>query len=119
MRIPNQPLALAWLSVCLLLASELGAWSAFAADANNGRRIAQARCSPCHIVVPNRRQELAESPPFEDIARQNGFNAEMLAYLILAPHPRMNLTFTREEAEDLAAYIVVCPPRLRRRNSTM
>jgi hypothetical protein len=38
-------------------------------------------------------------------ARQNGFNAEMLAYLILAPHPRMNLTFTREEAEDLAAYI--------------
>jgi hypothetical protein len=52
------------------------------------------------------RQELAKSPPFEDIARQNGFNAEMLAYLILAPHPRMNLTFTREEAEDLAAYIV-------------
>jgi hypothetical protein len=55
-------------------------------------------------VVPNQRQELAKSPPFEGIARQNGFNAEMLAYLILAPHPRMNLTFTRE-AEDLAAYI--------------
>jgi mono/diheme cytochrome c family protein len=105
MRIPKRRLALAWLSVCLLLASEFGAWSASAANANNGRRIAQARCSPCHIVVPNQRQELAKSPPFEDIARQNGFNAEMLAYLILAPHPRMNLTFTREEAEDLAAYI--------------
>jgi mono/diheme cytochrome c family protein len=103
MRISKQRLALAWLSICLLLAS--GASSATAADANNGRRIAQARCSPCHIVVPNQRQELAKSPPFEDIARQNGFNAEMLAYLILAPHPRMNLTFTREEAEDLAAYI--------------
>jgi mono/diheme cytochrome c family protein len=105
MKIPKQRLALAGLSVCLLLASEFGAWSASAANANNGRRIAQARCSPCHIVVPNQRQELAKSPPFEDIARQNGFNAEMLAYLILAPHPRMNLTFTREEAEDLAAYI--------------
>ena len=105
MRIPKQRLALAWLSVCLLLAGEFSAWSASAADANNGRRIAQARCSPCHIVVPNQRQELAKSPPFEDIARQNGFNAEMLAYLILSPHPRMNLTFTREEAEDLAAYI--------------
>jgi mono/diheme cytochrome c family protein len=103
MRISKQRLALAWLSICLLLAS--GASSATAADANNGRRIAQARCSPCHIVVPNQRQELAKSPPFEDIARENGFNAEMLAYLILAPHPRMNLTFTREEAEDLAAYI--------------
>jgi cytochrome c len=105
MRIPKQRLALALLSFCLLLASEFGARSASAANANNGRRIAQARCSPCHIVVPNQRQELAKSPPFEDIARQNGFNAEMLAYLILAPHPRMNLTFTREEAEDLAAYI--------------
>ena len=45
MRIPKQWLALAWLSVCLLLASEFGAWSASAANANNGRRIAQARCS--------------------------------------------------------------------------
>jgi mono/diheme cytochrome c family protein len=105
MRIPKQPSALAWLSVCLPLASEFGASGAAAADANNGRRIAQARCSPCHIVVPNQRQEFAKSPPFEDIARRNGFNAEMLAYLILAPHPRMNLTFTKEEAEDLAAYI--------------
>jgi mono/diheme cytochrome c family protein len=104
-RIPKQQVALAWLLVCLVLGSEFGASGAAAADANNGRRIAQARCSPCHIVVPNQRQELAKSPPFEDIARQNGFNAEMLAYLILAPHPRMNLTFTREEAEDLAAYI--------------
>ena len=102
MRIPKQWLALAWLSVCLSLASEFGAWGASAANANNGRHIAQARCS---LVVPNQRQQLAKSPPFEDIARQNGFNAEMLAYLILAPHPRMNLTFTREEAEDLAAYI--------------
>ena len=105
MRIPKQRLALAWLLVCLVLGSEFGASRAAAAEANNGRRVAQARCSPCHIVVPNQRQELAKSPPFEDIARQNGFNAEMLAYLILAPHPRMNLTFTREEAEDLAAYI--------------
>ena len=105
MRIPKQRLALFWLPLCLLLGSEFGASGAAAADANNGRRIAQARCSPCHIVVPNQRQELAKSPPFEDIARQNGFNAEMLANLILAPHPRMNLTFTKEEAEDLAAYI--------------
>jgi hypothetical protein len=61
MRIPKQRLALAWLLVCLSLASEFCAWSACAANANNGRRIAQARCSPCHIVVPNQRQELAKS----------------------------------------------------------
>jgi len=87
-----------------VLASEFSTWAA-AADADNGKRIAQLRCSPCHIVVPNQRQEVAKSPPFDVIARQNGFDAEMLAYLILAPHPRMNLTFTRKEVDDLAAYI--------------
>src|SRR5215472_4737820 len=85
-----------------VLAGEFGA---AAADANNSKRIAQMRCSPCHIVVPNQRQEIAKSPPFDVIARQNGFDAEMLAYLILAPHPRMSLTFSREEVDDLAAYI--------------
>jgi hypothetical protein len=78
----------------VLFAGQFDAWDAPAADAKNGKRIAQMRCTPCHIVAP-----------FEDIGRQNGFNAEMLAYLILAPHPRMNLTFTREEVEDVAAYI--------------
>jgi mono/diheme cytochrome c family protein len=106
MRIPKQRLTLASLTACVLLASQFDAWGAAAADANNGKRIAQMRCAPCHIVIPNQRKgEIADSPPFEDIGRQNGFNAEMLAYLILGPHPRMNLAFTREEIEDLAAYI--------------
>jgi hypothetical protein len=51
------------------------------------------------------RQELAKSPPFDQIARRNDFNAEMLAYLILSPHPRMNIALSREESDDLAAYI--------------
>ena len=105
MRIPKRRLALAWLAGCVLFASQFDAWDAAAADAKNGKRIAQMRCAPCHIVVPNQRKEIADSPPFEDIGRQNGFNAEMLAYLILAPHPRMNLSFAREEVEDVAAYI--------------
>jgi hypothetical protein len=48
---------------------------------------------------------MAKSPPFDQIARRNDFNAEMLAYLILSPHPRMNIALNREEADDLAAYI--------------
>jgi len=48
---------------------------------------------------------LANSPPFETIARRSSFNADMLAYLILSPHPRMNMTLSRSEAEDIAAYI--------------
>jgi len=81
------------------------AQNAVAADAGNGKRLAQARCTPCHVVAPGQRAEVAKAPPFDVIARQLGFNAEMLAYLILAPHPRMNMTLTRAEAEDIAAYI--------------
>lgn len=89
----------------LALALVLGAQTALAADADNGKRLAQARCTPCHIVIPNQRAELANSPPFEAIARKFGFSAEMLAFAILDPHPRMNMSLTRREAEDIAAYI--------------
>ena len=90
---------------CLAIAVILAAQCALAADADNGKRIAQARCSPCHVVVPGQREELAHSPPFAAIARKPAFNADVLAYSILVPHPRMNMTVTREEADDIAAYI--------------
>ena len=93
------------LSRCLALAVIFAVQCALAADADNGKRIAQARCSPCHIVVSGERQELADSPPFEVIARNLGNNAEMLARSIRNPHPRMNMTVTRREADDIAAYI--------------
>jgi mono/diheme cytochrome c family protein len=91
----------------LAFAATFVASNALAADAENGRRLAQARCTPCHIVapVPGQREELSNSPPFAAIARTAGFAPEMLAYLILAPHPRMNMTMTRSEADDIAAYI--------------
>ena len=90
---------------CLALAAVLAAPNAMAADADNGQRLAQQRCSPCHIVEPNQRQEVADSPPFETIARKFGNQPELIAFAILEPHPRMNLSFTRREAQDIAAYI--------------
>ena len=41
------------------------AQSTLADDADNGKRQAQQHCSPCHIVEPNQRREVADSPPFE------------------------------------------------------
>jgi mono/diheme cytochrome c family protein len=98
-------LGLGFLFVVLIFAIHDTAQSARAADAANGKRLAQARCSLCHIVEPDQREELANSPPFETIARRSGFDADMLAYLILSPHPRMNMTLSRTESEDIAAYI--------------
>jgi mono/diheme cytochrome c family protein len=67
--------------------------------------LAQQHCSPCHIVEPNQRQELADSPPFETIAQKYGNAPELIAFAILAPHPRMNVMLSRREAQDIAAYI--------------
>ena len=89
----------------ILCAAALCAQSATAADADNGKRLAQQHCSLCHIVEPNQRQELANSPPFETIAQKYGNSPEAIAFAILAPHPRMNMTLSRREAEDLAAYV--------------
>lgn len=90
---------------CLALVATLVTQTALAADADNGKRLAQLRCAPCHIVVPHQREEVADSPPFETIARKFGSNPELLAFSMLDPHPRMNMTLTRREVEDIAAYV--------------
>jgi mono/diheme cytochrome c family protein len=91
--------------IAILCALVVAAPPARAADADNGKRLAQQHCSPCHLIEPNHRQELADSPPFEAIARKYANAPELIAFAILAPHPRMNVTLSRREAQDLAAYI--------------
>jgi mono/diheme cytochrome c family protein len=78
--------------------------SALAADAANGQRLARQRCAPCHVVVPEQRQEVANSPPFTEIALKFA-DADIIVGAILDRHSRMNVTVSRAEAADLAAYI--------------
>jgi mono/diheme cytochrome c family protein len=89
----------------VLFISAFTVQSAVAADADNGKRLAQQHCAPCHIVEPSSRRELANSPPFDTIAQKFGNAPELIALAILAPHPRMNLTPSRRDAQDIAAYI--------------
>jgi mono/diheme cytochrome c family protein len=92
-------------SAAILAASVAFAAPAGAADADNGGRIAQSRCAACHVVTTNQRQEVADAPPFETIARKFDFNADRLAFHLLEPHPKMNFPLTRPEANDVAAYM--------------
>ncbi len=41
---------------------------ALAADADNGKRLAEASCVTCHMVAPSPRREVADAPPFDVIA---------------------------------------------------
>jgi mono/diheme cytochrome c family protein len=90
------------IALCLV---GFAAQTATPADADAGKRFAQQHCSPCHRVEPNQRQQLANSPPFETIAQKYGNAPEGIAFAVLAPHPRMNMTVSRRDAEDIAAYL--------------
>lgn len=90
--------------ITALVAASAG--NAFAADADNGQRIARRWCAECHVVGPKQRQGSADVPSFAAIAARPGFNVRGLAFFLLDPHPKMpNLFLTRTEAQDIAAYI--------------
>jgi mono/diheme cytochrome c family protein len=89
-----------------LAAALLDSTSGVAADINHGRQLARRWCISCHVVVSNQRQATTEAPPFATVARRPDFDASRVANFLLNPHPKMpNMSLTRIEAADLAAYI--------------
>jgi mono/diheme cytochrome c family protein len=95
--------AVRWLLLCLFLAILMT--PALAAEPDNGKRLAEARCAPCHTVVPGEGRAVSDAPPFEAIARKFSVSPELLAFALLDPHPRMNMAQTQRETRDLADYI--------------
>ena len=93
------------LGICTLLCATVIASESFAADADNGKRLAQARCASCHAIEREQGRQVADAPPFELIARKFADNPEILALSLLDPHPRMNVSLMRRETQDIAAYI--------------
>jgi mono/diheme cytochrome c family protein len=81
--------------------------NAFAADADHGETLAKRWCAACHIVAPDQSHGQDNVPPFATIAKIPGFNADLIARFLMNPHPKMpDMQLSRDEADDLAAYIV-------------
>jgi mono/diheme cytochrome c family protein len=77
-----------------------------AADASNGKRLAERWCAACHVVTANQREANADAPPFEEIAKRPNFSERGLATFLLDPHAKMpNMNLTRVETADIAAYV--------------
>jgi mono/diheme cytochrome c family protein len=95
-----------WPFLSVMLAALVGIAPAFAADQDNGERLARRWCSPCHVVASNQLGPVGEAPPFTTIAAKPDFDAAKLAFFLLYPHPKMpDMSLSRMEAADLAAYI--------------
>jgi mono/diheme cytochrome c family protein len=93
-------------SILPFIAAGMTDRGALAADVRHGMALAEVWCANCHIVEPGQRQASADVPSFASIAEQPDFNANRLAFFLLDPHPKMpNISLTRDEAADLAAYI--------------
>jgi mono/diheme cytochrome c family protein len=95
------------IAACLALVLALLPQRGWAADADNGSRLAHRWCEACHVVTPTQhRAATDQAPPFATIARRPGFSASRVALFLLDPHPKMpDMSLTRNEAADLAAYI--------------
>ena len=93
--------------ILALLAVVMGfSASAAAADADHGADLAKRWCASCHVVADGQSQASADVPSFASVARRPNFSPERLAFFLLDPHPKMpNVSLTRVEAADLAAYI--------------
>ncbi len=92
--------------VIVVVAGIAAAPTAHAADARRGESLAQSHCASCHIVAPHARNEVADAPPFEVIARKYGLDAGTIVSAITGPHRKMNFMPDPAEAADIAAYIV-------------
>jgi len=79
---------------------------AFAADAGQGEVLAKRWCADCHVVSASQARGSTQAPPFSEIARREGLTAGSIALFLLRPHPPMpDMSLSRSEAADLAAYI--------------
>ena len=95
------------ISYAALLAMALLPQAGMAADAVDGRRLAQRWCQACHVVTTTGTPASTDgAPPFASIAVQPDFDAGKIAMFLLDPHAKMpSMSLTRIEAGDLAAYI--------------
>jgi mono/diheme cytochrome c family protein len=81
--------------------------TAAAADVANGEALAKRWCAFCHVVAPGQRRGSDVVPTFASIGSRPNFDAKAIAAFIMTPHPGKmpNMSLTRVEAADLAAYI--------------
>lgn len=89
-----------------LIAAAAYSDAAVAADVEKGATLAKRWCAFCHVIAPDQRAGNPDVPTFASIGKRPDFDAGKMASFLLSPHPKMpNLSLSRDEAADLAAYI--------------
>ena len=85
-----------------------------AANAAQGRVLADKLCKGCHVTAADTEGVVInpDVPSFAAIARRPGIDAELLAGRVIIPHPPMPDThLTVTELRDIIAYILSMTPK--------
>jgi mono/diheme cytochrome c family protein len=92
------------LVIALVLFGTIAA--AWGQDIEHGRRLAERWCAACHATgtAPTR---FHRAPPLAAIAARQDVSSEMITSFLLLPHATMpNLPLGRQDAADIAAFIM-------------
>jgi len=96
-----------WLVSMLPIMVSHGGAEELLGDPEAGGRLAREVCAACHVVAEDQMIDPAVGPWFIDIAQHPATTALSLRAFLQTPHATMpDLILTREETEDIIAYIL-------------
>lgn len=72
-----------------------------------GRAVAESLCSNCHLVSDQQTKAVADVPSFQEIANlPDQTEGGIIARIAIPKHPMPVIPITKNEIEDVAAYIM-------------
>ena len=85
--------------------------AAFAAgdsvEATSGRLLAEKWCAECHVPGSAARGRPGVAPSFRAVANDPATTERSVRVFLRSPHPTMpNVSLTREQSDDIVAYIL-------------
>ena len=93
-----------YLSATLVLLA--GAAATSAQDIEHGQRLAERWCTECH-AIGSAPAKFNRAPSLAAIAARQDISPEMITSFLLLPHATMpNLPLSRQDAQDIAAFII-------------
>jgi mono/diheme cytochrome c family protein len=93
-----------WIAAALTLPGSSGA--AFAQNVENGKLLSERWCAGCHAIGPSAGKSMA-GPSYAAIAAKDTVTADMIASFLRLPHATMpNQPISRNDAQDIAAFIL-------------
>jgi mono/diheme cytochrome c family protein len=98
-----------WALVLLLAGAVPGAAAAAddMGDPVNGRKIAMAWCSNCHVLAGSKQATATGAPSFSAIAANRAITPLSLRAFLQTPHNRMpDLHLSNTEMDDIISYIL-------------